>query len=72
MLLEHANLGTLEDFMQQEPPPSTFATAARFWKNLLRIIDPIVALHNLETDKDKAQSTQSLIGFASLLPCSMS
>ena len=72
MLLEHADLGTLEEFMQQRPPPATGATVASFWKNLLRIIDPIVALHNLETDQDKAQSTQSLIGFASLLPCSIS
>jgi hypothetical protein len=72
MLLEHANLGTLEDFMQHQLPPATDTEIAEFWHNLLKIIDPIVALHNLEIDKDIAQSTRSLKGFVQIHSLSVS
>lgn len=71
MLLEHADLGTLEDFMQNQPPPSTYAMVAEFWQNMLRVIDSIVALHNSEPETDAAQNIQTLIGFVRQSPSSI-
>lgn len=71
MLLEHADLGTLEDFMQHQPPPSSNAMVAKFWQNMLRIIDPIVMLQNRDLETEAAHSTQSFIRFVRQFPSSV-
>lgn len=46
-VLELADLGTLESYMQLNPPPSTDSEVIMFWANFLQIAKPIVRIHDI-------------------------
>ena len=50
VLLEYADMDTLEDFMEKQPPPSMDAESVAFWKSILHVIDAIAQIHDLEPD----------------------
>jgi hypothetical protein len=50
MLLEYADMNTLEDFMKNEHPPSMDAEIVAFWKSILHVIEAIAQIHDLDPD----------------------
>lgn len=53
-IFELADMGTLEEYMRINPPPSTDADVAAFWASFLPMIEAIVELHDMnECDDDE-------------------
>jgi serine/threonine protein kinase len=50
LLLEYADMDTLEDFMKNQRPPSMDAEIVAFWKSILHVIEAIAKIHDLDPD----------------------
>jgi len=46
IVLEYANEGSLETFLQHNTPPTQVEHIRDFWKNLLELLKALVYLHN--------------------------
>lgn len=51
VILEYADEGTLEDFMEKTDPPSSFEDTLRFWKRFLNVLQGIMAIHGQVRNK---------------------
>ena len=60
IILEHADLGSLEDFMQRVQPPSSIEDTILFWDNLFNVTHGLVTIHN--TKEGNAKEPQTLLG----------
>ena len=45
IILEHADLGNLNDYMAQTPPPSITQEKVTFWDKFLAVINGLVKIH---------------------------
>ncbi len=48
IVLEYADLGTLEDYMQETPPPFSASHQMLFWRNLLDLGYGLLTIHGKE------------------------
>ncbi len=48
VLLEYADRGTLEDYLQSTPPPTTGEDIFKFWSALFNIIQALHLIHNVQ------------------------
>ncbi|KAF7512559.1 hypothetical protein GJ744_000820 [Endocarpon pusillum] len=48
ILLEYADRGTLEDYLQRTPPPTTGSDIYKFWSALFNVIKALVSIHNVQ------------------------
>ena len=50
LLLEFADQGSLEDYFCKVRPPSKAEDIISFWRELFRLIDSLVGIHNVQID----------------------
>lgn len=48
ILLEYADRGTLEDYLQKTPPPTTGEDIIKFWSALFKVIQALHLIHNVQ------------------------
>ena len=51
VLLEYADRGTLEDYLQNTPPPTTGDDIHMFWSALFNVIRALKLIHNVQGDQ---------------------
>jgi len=56
IILEYANEGTLEDLMQNTPPPKSPGDLYELWGALLRLLQGLTTLHNLRFPSEDGSS----------------
>ena len=61
IILEYADLGNLDDYMKQTPPPSTTEEKLTFWGNFLAVINGLVKIHG--EGEDDPDIFQILLGY---------
>lgn len=49
ILLEFADVGTLEDYMHNVDEPKSGREILDFWSSLLEILTPLMTIHGLQT-----------------------
>ena len=64
LILEWADRGTLEEFMQKTPKPPVLENAALFWDRLSDILHGLATIHGATTEVNPAR--QALIGYVGL------
>lgn len=52
LILEHADRGSLSNFLESKPPPSTDEDILRFWKSLFQILHGLDRIHQASTPDD--------------------
>ncbi len=61
IILEYADLGNLDDYMKQIPPPSTPQEKMTFWENFLAVMSGLVKIHG--EGEDNPDILQILLGY---------
>lgn len=61
VLLEYADLGTLEDYLQKTSPPTTGEDIRRFWHALFNVIKALQMIHHVQGND--ASDSQVLRGY---------
>lgn len=51
VLLEYADRGTLEDYLQSTPPPTRGEDIYKFWKALFNVIKALNLIHNVQGEQ---------------------
>lgn len=62
VLLELADFGTLEEFMQEQEEPTSARDILDFWTGLLKILIALFQIHDLAGHADEFQQENQLIG----------
>ena len=63
MLLEYADLGTLDEYFTQVPEPHSGHDILNFWESMLKIFDGLMHIHDLKSDwNDRAGPPRILEG----------
>lgn len=55
IILQYANVGTLEDYFQKAKPPKRGKDILKLWRNLFRLTDPLIDIHDLSSSNDAEQ-----------------
>ena len=61
IILEYADLGNLDDYMERIPPPSTLHEKMTFWDNFLSVMNGLVKIHG--EGEDDPDIFQILLGY---------
>jgi serine/threonine protein kinase len=69
VLLEYADRGTLEDYLQNTPPPTTGLHIYKFWEALFNVIKGLKLIHSVQGDE--ADGPPILQGYICLVPAAM-
>lgn len=61
ILLEHADGGNLMDYFESITPPSSEEDVLRFWSSLLKVVEPIKRIHELEGSHQNIKPSNILV-----------
>ena len=61
IILEYADLGNLNDYMERIPPPMTTQEKMTFWDNFLAVLNGLVKIHG--EGEDDPDIFQILLGY---------
>ena len=62
LLLEYADQGTLEEYLEKTSPPSSAEDIIDLWESVLRVIIGVIRIHNpSSSDTDDQQMFQGYV-----------
>ena len=62
IILEFADIGNLEDYFKQTPPPTTGEEIIMFWEHLFKLIEALLFVHEGEIMPNSDGTSQPLHG----------